>query len=241
MSGNYSDEDLLVIDGLAYDTAFSYQDFNGDLIQFFGSNPSGHPLTVIINGLVNSLYMRYAYYHANPKKEVHSFKDNVALITYGDDNVMNVAKNIDWFNHTVIQEQLKKIGVMYTMAEKDQESIPFIDIKDVSFLKRQFRYHEDLKCMVSPLDEDSIARSLLKCVRSKSITLEEQMVQSMDTQVGEYFFYGREKFHEKRALFLDIIKEYNLELYVKDSMFASYEDYIERFKTASKNIKLLYS
>jgi hypothetical protein len=64
----YTHDDLQICKGVAMDTAFPLVDFNGDLIQFFGSNPSGHPLTVIINGLANSLYMRYCYYQTNPNK-----------------------------------------------------------------------------------------------------------------------------------------------------------------------------
>eukprot|EP00494_Astrolonche_serrata_P033746 UN34015 len=64
-SGNYSDLDMNVVKGIAFDTAFPLIEFNGDLMQFYGSNPSGHPLTVIINSLANSLYVRYAYRLAN--------------------------------------------------------------------------------------------------------------------------------------------------------------------------------
>jgi hypothetical protein len=48
----YSESDLLVVQGIAEDTAFPLVDFNGDLVQFYGSNPSGHPLTVIMVGLL---------------------------------------------------------------------------------------------------------------------------------------------------------------------------------------------
>jgi len=112
---------------------FPVCDFFGDLIRFLGTNPSGWPLTVILNGIVNSLYMRYAYFHLNPAKEVRSFKKNVALMTYGDDNSAGVSASAPWFNHTAISEVLSGIGVKYTMADKKTESVPYSDRRGLIF------------------------------------------------------------------------------------------------------------
>ena len=38
-SGNYTEQDLRVIDGITLDTAFPLIEFNGDLIQFFWFKP----------------------------------------------------------------------------------------------------------------------------------------------------------------------------------------------------------
>jgi hypothetical protein len=119
---------------IAHDTAFPVTAFNGDLLEFFGTNPSGHPLTVIINSLANSLYMRYVYMVLNPQRECVSFKRNVHLFTYGDDNIMGVSPACTWFYHGAIQEQLSHIGVEYTMADKEAESRPYISLSEASFL-----------------------------------------------------------------------------------------------------------
>jgi hypothetical protein len=136
LSGNFTDEDLKVMTGVAFDTAFPLVDLNGDLVEFFGSNPSGHPLTVVINSLVNSLYVRYSYAILNPAGETAAdFKENVALQTYGDDNVMGVSSTCTWFNHTSLANALASVGIVYTMADKEAVSVPFIHISQVSFLK----------------------------------------------------------------------------------------------------------
>jgi hypothetical protein len=44
---------------IGMEIAFTRLDFFGDLVRLFGQNPSGQALTAIINGLVNSLSMRY--------------------------------------------------------------------------------------------------------------------------------------------------------------------------------------
>jgi len=79
----YTSDDLKVVQGIAYDTAYPNVDFRGDLIEFYGSNPSGHPLTVVINGLANSLYMRYVFHIVKPPQYTNSFRSTVSLMTYG--------------------------------------------------------------------------------------------------------------------------------------------------------------
>jgi hypothetical protein len=227
-SGNYSHEDLLVVRGIAEDVAFPLIDYNGDLIKLFGSNPSGHPLTVIINSLVNSLYIRYCYLILNPKQEVRSFQANVNLMTYGDDNIMGVSKTIPWFNHTNIVEALASFGIVYTMADKEAESIPYINIKDASFLKRTWVYSPVLENYLCPLDHDSIEKMLMVWVKSKSICAEEQMCAIISSAIREYFFYGKDIFNEKRALFMEYIEHAQISFWIEN--VPEWEQLVNEFK-----------
>lgn len=206
----WCDEDLMIVWGIAYDTAFAFIDFNGDLVEFFGSNPSGHPITVIINCIVNSIYMRYVWIVAGHK--VAEFKIYIHLLTYGDDNIMNVRIGCN-FNHTIIQKILGEVGVIYTMPDKESETKPFMHIKEASFLKRYWVYEPELDTHVARLDHDSINKMLTVCVPSPSICAEMQAVEVMHTAVREYFFYGRDTFEEKRTMFIEIVRECDLGAY----------------------------
>lgn len=220
----YSEEDLKVVRGIGVDTAYAWVDFDGDLIQFFGSNPSGHPLTVIINCIVNSLYMRYAYYELNPQHELISFKSNVALFTYGDDNIAGVDRlNAPWFNHTAISEVFTRLGLGYTMADKEAESVPFINISEATFLKRSWRWDPDVKAYLCPLDHDSINKMLTVWVRSKTICAEAQSIAVISSACREYFFYGKDIFEAKRKMFGDVIEEVNLRSYQDESTLPTWE------------------
>lgn len=227
------DEVIRTIMGIGFDTSFPLCNINADLIEFFGTNPSGHPLTVVINSIVNALYMRYVYKMLNPAQECASFKKNVHLYTYGDDNIMGVARDADWFNHTAIQSALAKIGVEYTMAEKEAASVPFISIGDCQFLKRKWRFEEEVNNYVCPLDEESIIKSLTVWVPSSTICKEKQMVAVMSSACREYFFYGKQKFNEKRDLFLSLTAEFPYSCYVEDSTFPTWDQLVERFHIAS--------
>jgi hypothetical protein len=190
----YSAKELKVVRGIAYDVAYPIVDFNGELIQFFGGNPSGHPLTVIINGLANSIYMRYCYAELNPGKECITFDHRVVLMTYGDDNIMSVSDEAPFFNHTTIQQTLADVDVQYTMADKEAKSIPYINIADCSFLKRSWRFDQDVGCYLAPLDETSISKMLTICVRSRNISPEAHAMQVIGTAMREYFMYGKDKY-----------------------------------------------
>jgi len=223
-----SEEHIKIIHGIALDTAFNFQNFNGDIIQFFGSNPSGHPLTVVINSIVNALYMRYVYAKLNPKGFFpEDFKKDVILMTYGDDNFMNVRQGCDWFNHTAIQQCLADFGIKYTMADKEAESVPFIDIKDVSFLKRTFRFDEDMQCFLAPLEHDSLNKMLTVQVKSKTISAEAQALSSIQSAIREYFFYGKKEFENRRALLQIIIQESGLDNYMIDNIIDDDGNFIQ--------------
>lgn len=232
-AAGYSEEELREIMCIGEDTAFPLVDINGDLVMFYGTNPSGHPLTVIINSLVNALYMRYCYRVLNPAAEVASFKKSVHLMTYGDDNGMGVSTEIPWFNHTAIQTVLADIGVEYTMADKESESVPYIHINDFSFLKRRWVWNEEIKNWACPLEEESIIKSLTVWVPSGSIDKYKQMIAVIASAVSEYFFYGRERFEKERAFLMNVVSEEPYSLYVTESTFPTYDQLVERFHRAS--------
>jgi hypothetical protein len=235
-SGNYTEIDLLVIEGIAMDVAFPIVDLNGDLVELSGSNPSGHPLTVTINGLANCLYMRYVYACLNPNGlTAVDFVQHVALMTYGDDNVMGCSATVPWFNHTAISDLLASVDIVYTMADKDAKSVPYITIDEVSFLKRSWRYDEDLDAFVCPIEEDSIAKMLTKCVPSRTISRQAQAVQVLSTVVREYFWYGKSTFESKRAMCIEIMHECELEDWQEESTFPTWDDLKDSFNASSQS------
>jgi len=225
----YTVEDLLVVQGIAEDTAFPLVDFNGDLVEFFGSNPSGHPLTVIINGLANSLYMRYCYHELNPAHVATTFQEHVGLITYGDDNAMGVHQAAPWFNHTSVQKVLADVGVRYTMADKEAVSVPYIHISEVSFLKRVWRWDDDVGAYLAPLEETSIGKSLTRVVASKTITAEAQSCEVLKSAHMEYFNYGWEIFHQKDKMIREIMDECALWEHTSMERFPTWQEYRDGF------------
>jgi hypothetical protein len=230
-AAGFEENEVREIFCIGNDVAFPLVNVNGDLLEFFGTNPSGHPLTVIINSLVNSLYVRYAFRKLGG--DVKLFQKLVHLFTYGDDNCMGVSKTTPWFNHTAIQKVLADIGVVYTMADKEAESRPYININECSFLKRVWRYDADVGAYLAPLDEESIHRSLTMWVPSGTINEYKQMVDVISSANGEYFFYGKEIFNKNREFFREILSRAPYNAYVTDSTLPTWQDLYERFWRAS--------
>lgn len=227
-----SERERRIIQAIGYDIAFPVSDVNGDLVQFWGSNPSGHPLTVIINGLVNSLYVRYCWKLAG--NNLAEFKRKVALLTYGDDNIMNIERSVINFDHTVLVKHLATIGVVYTMADKEAASVPFVDISDVTFLKRGWRYEPELGSHVAQLEHDSIAKSLTMHLPSSEVCAEAKAVESMTNALHEYFYYGRQEFENRRDMFLDIVRECELEPFML-SEFPDFDTLKAQYLNASED------
>lgn len=213
----YTEEDLLVVSCIMEDTAFPNVDIRSDLVQFNGTNPSGHPLTVIINSLANSLYMRYAYMRlckgVDGGGSVDDFQKYVHLLTYGDDNIMGVSQHKPWFNHTAIQSALADIGIVYTMADKETKSVPYINIKQASFLKREFVYDVDIGMVVGRLDHSSISKMLTMRVNERGVHEKEHAAQVIRTAMDEYFWYGIHVYRKQAEFLKRVVVKFGLDEY----------------------------
>lgn len=238
----WSDEQLCVIDCISEDTAYAFVNFDGDLVEFFGSNPSGHPLTVIVNCIANALYMRFAFVKLCPFEgtvyaKARRFKEFVRLLTYGDDNTMGVSRAADWFNHTAIQAAMTDIGVEYTMADKESHSRPFIHISEISYLKRSWRWDEEVGAVVGPLEEGSIHKMLTICNPSGDESPELHMASVLSSALNEWFWHGRVKFEEERVWIWSLAQRHNLVMELEFKGFPTWDELNNRFWSASKEVK----
>ena len=206
-----------VVDGIACEICFPFYEINGVFVQVDGSNPSGHPLTVILNGIVNCLLMRYCYYamhHKAGSTNLPLFHEVVALMTYGDDNVAGVSKKEKLFNHLSVAKELALLGMKYTMPDKTAEATEFIVFPELDFLKRKFRVHEDTGTMIGALDIKSIYKSLTTTMKAKGReqTEVEVMAGNIANALSELWAHGPAVFNEHKAKF-ECLKE------VKDGAF----------------------
>jgi hypothetical protein len=188
-----SDADLTLVKGALSDICHPNMLIDGDLYRLANANPSGNLITVQLNSICNSLMMRYCYYAINPRISV-PFARNVALGTYGDDNAMSVSRSAPWYNHTACQKAFKAVGIDYTMADKGSESVPYITIDGISFLKRNFVRHETLGVIVAPIDKDSIYKKFyyVKKPNETPLSFPEQFGAFCDGSFREAYLHGRD-------------------------------------------------
>jgi hypothetical protein len=215
LSYGLDEEDLEKFDAMGSDILYPLYEMDGFIYEAYKSVPSGHPLTVVINGINNSLLMRYCYYMnyltrdipCNPtKQEVKLFSEVVRLIVYGDDNMMNVHTDEKYFDFCSIKKHLADIGMTYTKADKTEGDEPFQDAAELEFLKRTFLWHEYLQTRVGALAWESIWKSLTCTMKKKgSVESEAQiMAQNLAQALHEIYLHGEAEFEKYEPLFLEV-------------------------------------
>nr|ULF99831.1 MAG: hypothetical protein 2 [Aparavirus sp.] len=103
------------------------------------SQPSGNPLTTVLNSFYNSVSMRIAFYRV--VKQDFDFESEVSMVSYGDDNVVNISDRVsDVFNQNSVTTAYATFGMIYTdEAKSDGVSPDYRNISEVAYLKRGFR------------------------------------------------------------------------------------------------------
>lgn len=132
----------------------------GNLVysQHCGS-PSGAPWTVIINTIVNQLYILAAWDAlVDSMDKWNVYKDNVVLVTYGDDLIMTVKEEyIETFNQETIIDWLAGYRIVATDFSKEIKHQRSSTWRDIDFLQAGFRDHPYLPFQkLAPRKEENI-------------------------------------------------------------------------------------
>lgn len=92
------------------------------------------------------------------KYDMRDAEKHLSIASYGDDDVINFTDVVaPWFNMTTLTHAFELIGMTYTDEAKTQGTAPdWKTLKEVSFLKRQFRYDVEKHVWEAPLSMDTI-------------------------------------------------------------------------------------
>jgi hypothetical protein len=240
-SGNYSYKDITIMQSISFEVCSPLVAYNGTLLRFLGTNPSGQNMTVYINSIVNSILNRLGFYHQYDETAIEEdlpgyaaalgrpvrFRDCNSIAIYGDDLKGSVIKGMDRHNHVSFAQFLADNDMKFTMPDKESAPIPFMNDEDADFLKRKNRYDEELDSIVGMLDEMSIFKSLHAGLKSEDLSPKEVSAQNIDGALREWFFHGREIFEsrlDEMKQVADIANVFPLTLGV------SYDDRVESWK-----------
>jgi hypothetical protein len=167
-------------------------------------NPSGCPLTVILNTYVNMVYMVYAWLETAPL-EYNSpafFYQNVKLAIYGDDNIVAVKPYCQsFYNMSTISDVLAKCGLEYTAPDKSTKNAGVKRICEWTFLKRGF--HVEGNRVVALMEQQTITE-MLNWIRTCEDPFEAVM-ENASTALGFAFAYGPAYFNAMRTRILQWI------------------------------------
>lgn len=201
-----------------------------DLYLTTHSLASGHFLTAIFNSLINRMYTAGWYYRQMLKlgrvPQIYEFFNDVTDFVYGDDKLNSIRRHHDLLNAITMREYFESLGLGFTDSMKNPIENEFQDITEVSFLKRTFRYHDELGKIVCPLELEVLQSGLSWVDYTKDVKL------VIDSKIDNY---QREIFlHQNRGELLDELdeklasrgiklikfpKKYLLDLYSNDSTY----------------------
>lgn len=118
------------------------------VLRYSQGMPSGFPMTVIFNSLVNYYFLGMAWSHlvsVSPLRmecSLASFDKFCAVLTYGDDNVVAVSdKFLEYYNLRTVAMFLSAHNITYTDDQKNPIHLcePYVNLESVTFLKRSFK------------------------------------------------------------------------------------------------------
>lgn len=238
-SGNFSDEELLAARTMFDDFTNATIDYFGTFITLLGGEVSGHQLTTFFNSAANVILHMYAYGKIYGIDSVEEFFIMVEIRVLGDDVYITVSSLREEYNHTSVQTEFAKVGIQYTMADKDSPSVPYINVEEVTFLKRTFSQHDELPLIVAPLEKDSIYKMLVYTVASKTVSPSEQLAQAMCSAAAESYYHGRDFFTRINRLIDSAPKSMSLQAQMLKFPRPTWDQLTDRFYRASPNIKAL--
>jgi hypothetical protein len=199
-------------------------------------NPSGCPLTVIINTYVNMVYMLYAWLE-NAPMEMDSpafFYENVRLAIYGDDNIVAVKRPCQHFyNMKTVSSALAACGLEYTAPDKSSRNVDIKPIKEWTFLKRGF--HVEGNRVLALMEERTITE-MLNWIR-KCDDPWEACMENAATALSFAFAYGPAYFNAMRDNILRAVAK-NSKRPTHIPTLPDY-DYYNRFYGATRDMPVI--
>ena len=188
---NYSNYDLRMMNAMIADIIHPLIDYNGTMIMAYNMNTSGNNITVNINSVANSLYVRMGFFNACP--EVEDFRSCVAAMTYGDDykgSVLSIYR--PRFNFAVFKKFLADHGMKITEPDKKGEVHDDLHIDDTDFLKRKSVFIPEIGTRIGALSRESMLKCLLVNLKSPTETPHLVAIACVESYMHELFAHGRE-------------------------------------------------
>lgn len=189
-------------------------------------NPSGNPLTVIINTIVNYMYMSLVWLEIYPGKTLDDFAQAVRVIAYGDDNLLSVKDGYPEFNQGTITRVLAQYNIGYTTETKtDSQDVTYRSLKDVTFLKRGFRKDDAYgKLFWLPTMATETLESFMFYYRS-SPEESEQLRENMRNGLMFAAFHGKEYYNKYKKRWSTHMLQYRI-----TPISITFEEQVDVFK-----------
>lgn len=227
--GKHRDAAAFILESLTY----CFTALNDDVYMTNHSLPSGSFLTAIYNSLINKAYTAMWYFRNSSihNRTVNKFFSSVVDFVYGDDKLNGVLSDqMPNLNALTMRDFFISIGMNFTDANKHTVTQRQSDIQSVSFLKRHFVAHNRLRCIVGPLDLNTIYSSLSYLDSTKDLNV------VMDGKISAFqreLYLHYDVYHKTMIHFIQFCKDKNFtftrlpEEYLNALYLQSPEEYVD--------------
>jgi len=222
--GGYDDESLMIMENMIVDLVHPVLDYNGTLMTAYNMNTSGNNITVNINSVAGSFYVRMGFFHVYPQEE--DFRSCVAAMTYGDDFKGSVHNDFREFNFFSFKKFLADHGMKITLPDKSENEVAFMEDEDADFLKRKSNFIPEINRSIGALDENSIFKSLHSNLQSHSVLPETVSVSCIETAMHEWFAHGREVYELRASQMREVCEETGLPV---PAVFTTFDERVENW------------
>jgi hypothetical protein len=230
-TGNYTPDDIKIMEGVATDCCYPVVAYNGDLVEFAGVHISGINLTAYIGCIDNSLLQRSGYHNMGFRRCITllPYRDVVAIFNYGDDFKGSVSAVVPWFNHISYKEYLAEYGIILTMPDKTSTPTKYMKDEEADFLKRHNVYNKETGLFIGALDKASIYKSLHAVLASKEVNPTQQSAMNIDGALREMFAHGEDAYEKFRSKMQLISDDANLDVLCL-MLNETYQDRVDHFR-----------
>nr|AFQ32563.1 precursor polyprotein [Broad bean wilt virus 2] len=186
-----NDESKTQIKNLMLACTSRYAMCNRILYRVENGIPSGFPLTVIVNSILNEILVKYAYWHCfvdNPIVQ-SNFDAHVSMVVYGDDNLISVSDAISSkFDGNFLVKFMEGLGIKVTDGiDKTKIGIEFRRLENCDFLKRSFKLNPD-GTWRSPMSKESLWPQL-HYVKAKKLEMAEAYINNCNNILRELWLH----------------------------------------------------
>lgn len=206
-----------------------------DVVVTTHSMPSGSFWTAIFNSYINRGYTALWYYRecrkSNITPNLYQFFDVIKDYTYGDDKLVGVKKTNLNLTARSMSDFFYSIGLGFTDACKKPITYDFSSLSEVSFLKRNFKYHTKIGRIMCPLSLRTLLNSLSWFDEKKDVRV--VMVDKLHSFQRELYLHDdkilaeellnilEKRCHKENIPFSLLSSTYLLNLYLDDSAILS--------------------
>jgi hypothetical protein len=220
----YSQDDLLIMDGIADELRNPIVNWNGTILDLFLWT-SGNSLTVYGNSVENALHQR-ASFHFNGIRELGdafyklgTFRENERILTYGDDGGSGSKPSVrSLCNFSAKKRYFDYIGMKITDAHKSDNPADVVHQDTTDFLKRRSVFHPELGVRVGALEWSSIMK--MGHMSASNVDPEELALSAMNNMLAESFLHGKEPYETLRAQLILVAEDSH---YWSDQLTVDYD------------------